>query len=144
MSTQNKDLLRRTFEEVMNRRNMDFVDQVFASDFIGHDTSGGTYGVADFKRSVTDVLAAFPDCHITIEDQLSDGDKVVTRWVASGRHQGEYMGVPATGEYGSMMGISIDRVAGERIVESWEITDDAGMMRQLGLIPDLTEAGSQP
>jgi steroid delta-isomerase-like uncharacterized protein len=143
MSQENKNLLRRTFEEVMNRGNLNFIDQVFASDFIGHDTTGGTYGVADFKQSVMDVLAAFPDCQITIEDQLSDGDKVVTRWVGRGHHQGEYMGVPATGKYGSMMGISIDRIAGERIVESWEITDDAGMMRQLGVIPELTEAGTQ-
>jgi predicted ester cyclase len=80
------------------------------------------------------MLSAFSDRRVTIEDQLADGDKVATRWRVTATHSGEFHGIPATGRRGSMTGISIDRLAGGKIVESWEVTDDAGLLRQLGAV----------
>ena len=136
MPNGNKLLMRRLFKGLMNQRDIDLIDQMFASDFVGHDTSGGTFTAPDFKQSVREVLDAFPDCAITIEDQLEDGDKVATRWTGRGHHHGVFLGIPPTGKSIAISGISIDRIANEMIVESWEITDDAGLMRQLGLIQE--------
>ena len=80
------------------------------------------------------MLSAFSDRQVVIADQVVAGDKVTTRWIATGVHAGQFNGIPATGRHVSMTGISIDRIAGGKIVESWEVTDDAGLLRQLGVL----------
>jgi steroid delta-isomerase-like uncharacterized protein len=131
----NSQLMRRAFAEIMLRGNVDAVDQLFARDFVGHDTAGGTFDREEFKEGVRAMVAAFSDRQVTIADQVADGDKVVTRWTATGVHSGPFQGIPATGRRGSLTGISIDRSAGGAVVESWEVTDDAGLLRQLGIMP---------
>jgi steroid delta-isomerase-like uncharacterized protein len=135
MDGSNARLMWRAFAEIMGRGNVDAIDELFASDFVGHDTAGGTFGREEFREGVLAMLAAFSDRQVTIADQVVGGDKVVTRWIATGVHAGDFNGIPATGRRGSMTGISIDRIAGDKIVESWEITDDAGLLRQLGALP---------
>jgi steroid delta-isomerase-like uncharacterized protein len=131
----NGHVVRRAFEEIMNHGNVDIIDELFASDFTGHDTADSTFGREKFREGVLAMLAAFSNIHVDIADQLVDGDKVATRWRATGVHAGEFYGIPATGRHGSLTGISIDRIAGGKIVESWEVTDDAGLLRQLGVMP---------
>jgi steroid delta-isomerase-like uncharacterized protein len=135
MDDGNDEVMRRAFEEIMARGNIDIIDKLFASDFAGHDTAGGTFGREEFRGGVLAMLAAFSDRQVVIADQLVDGDKVATRWQASGVHSGELNGIPATGRHVNLTGISIDRLAGGKIVESWEVTDDAGLLRQLGVLP---------
>ena len=135
MDDENGRLMRRAFEEVMARGNIMAIDELFAGDFAGHDTAGGTFGREEFRAGVLAMLAAFSDRHVTIADQVIDGDKVATRWRATGVHSGHFNGIPATGRPVSLTGISIDRLAGGKIVESWEVTDDAGLLRQLGVLP---------
>ena len=137
MDETNSQLMRRAFAEIMLRGNVDAVDQLFARDFAGHDTAGGTFGREEFKEGVRAMLAAFSDRQVTIADQVSDGDKVATRWTATGVHSGPFQGIPATGRQVNLTGISIDRIAGGAVVESWEVTDDAGLLRQLGVMPPL-------
>ena len=79
--------------------------------------------------------AAFPDLQYTVEDQIAEGDKVVTRYTASGTHRGELMGIAPTGSRVEITGISITRVEDGKIEEIWETHDALGMMRQLGVIP---------
>ena len=81
------------------------------------------------------MLSAFSDRQVEIADQVIAGDKVATRWQATGVHSGDFNGIPATGRHFRMTGISIARIAGGKIVESWEVTDDAGLLRQLGVLP---------
>jgi predicted ester cyclase len=81
------------------------------------------------------MLSAFSDRQVVIADQVVAGDKVATRWTATGVHSGDFNGIPATGHRVSLTGISIDRIASGKIVESWEVTDDAGLLRQLGVLP---------
>lgn len=80
-------------------------------------------------------MSAFPDTKMTVEQQIAEGDKVVTRWKAQGTHKGELMGIPPTGKQVTVTGISIERIVGGMIVESWEEFDQMGMMQQLGVIP---------
>jgi len=92
-------------------------------------------GPAGVKELIAGYRAAFPDIHVTIEDQIADGDLVVSRWSAKGTHQGELMGIPATGKHATVTGITIDRIADGLIVESWNNWDTLGLMQQLGAIP---------
>jgi steroid delta-isomerase-like uncharacterized protein len=135
MDESNGQVMRRAFEEIMTRGNIAVINELFASDFTGHDTSGGTFGREEFREGVLDMLSAFSDRQVKIADQVVAEDKVVTRWQATGVHAGEFNGIPATGRRVSLTGISIDRISGGRIVESWEVTDDAGLLRQLGVDP---------
>jgi predicted ester cyclase len=72
---------------------------------------------------------------MAIEDQIAEGDKVVTRWSTSAVHTGNLMGIPASGKPGMVSGITISRVAGGRIAEEWTNWDQVGMLQQIGAIP---------
>ena len=135
MDETNGRVMRRAFEEIMAHGNVRAIDELFASDFAGHDTSDHIFGREEFRAGVLAMLSAFSARQVEIADQVVDGDKVATRWKATGVHSGEFHGIPATGRQVSMTGISIDRIAGGKIVESWEVTDDAGLLRQLGVMP---------
>jgi steroid delta-isomerase-like uncharacterized protein len=81
------------------------------------------------------LLRAYPDLHITIEDMIEEGDKVVFRNTVTGTHQGEHMGIPPTGKSVSYNEVIIVRLAGGRIAETWAVVDVLSQMRQLGAIP---------
>jgi steroid delta-isomerase-like uncharacterized protein len=72
---------------------------------------------------------------MAIEDQVAEGDKVVTRWTATGTHKGELMGIPPSGKKVRVTGIAIDRLEDGKIVESWSSFDQLGMLQQIGAIP---------
>ena len=136
MSTEdNKALVRRFFEEVLNQRNMALIDETVSLAYIEHTPSGPVYGLEGFKQFVNMYFSAFPDVHYTIEDMVAEGDKVVTRWTGRGTHQGPLMGIPPTGKQATVTGIAIDRFEGGKFVESWLEFDALGMMQQLGVIP---------
>jgi steroid delta-isomerase-like uncharacterized protein len=82
---------------------------------------------------------AYPDLHITIEDLIEEGDKVVSRNTVTGTHQGEYMGIPPTGKSVTYNEIFIARFAGGRIAETWGVVDVLAQMKQLGAIPAAVE-----
>jgi steroid delta-isomerase-like uncharacterized protein len=90
-------------------------------------------------QKVKDVFArlhrAYPDLHVTIEDLVEEGDIVVSRNTVTGTHQGEYMGIPATGKSVTYNEVIIARFAGGRIAETWGVVDVLAQMRQLGAIP---------
>jgi len=137
MSAENKALARRLVEEAFNAGRLEVVDELVASDFVEHDPSltEEVRGPAGVKELVAGYRAAFPDIRITIEDQIADGDYVVSRWSGTGTHQGELMGMPATGKQATVTGITIDRIVDGRIAESWDNWDTLGLMQQLGAIP---------
>jgi steroid delta-isomerase-like uncharacterized protein len=104
MSQQNKALVRRAVEEVWNRGNFAIVGELVASDLLIHSSTPGDdiQGPEGVKQFYTTLRAAFPDIHFTIEDQIAEGDRVVTRWTARATHKGEYQGVPPTGKQFSL------------------------------------------
>jgi hypothetical protein len=92
-------------------------------------------GADALKRVWAILLQAFPDLHVTVEDVIAEGDKVVTRNTVTGTHQGDFMGRPPTGKSVSYNEIFIFRFAGGRVAETWGVVDSLSVMRQLDLIP---------
>jgi steroid delta-isomerase-like uncharacterized protein len=136
MYEENKALARRLFEDIWNKGNLDAFDDIYAPDIVNHTLPPGIpQGIEGNKMFTKMYLTAFPDTKMTIDLQIAEGDKVVTRWHAQGTHKGELMGIPATGKQATVTGIAIDRIAGGRIVESWGEFDQMGMMQQLGVVP---------
>lgn len=136
MSEENKALVRRWFEEIFNQQDFDVAEEIVARDHVDHDpalpdTPPGPEGV---KQSVGLYHGAFPDAHITIEDQIAEGDRVVTRWTGRGTHRGDLMGVPPSDNRVTVAGVTINRISDGKIAESWDNYDALGMMRQVGAI----------
>ncbi len=135
MSRENKTIVRQTIEDVWNRRNLDVVDERFASDYIGH-TFAEIHGPDGVKeRFVSPLSRAFPNLRFTIDDEIAEGDRVVQRWTARGTHDGEFQGILPTGKDVTITGISLFRVANSKIVEGWTNADMMGLMQQLGASP---------
>ena len=93
-------------------------------------------GAAKLKEVFRRLHQAFPDLHITVEDLIAEGDKVVGRNTVTGTHRGEYMGLPPTGKTVAYNEIFIFRCEEGRIAETWGVVDVISQMKQLGLIPD--------
>ena len=134
---ENKAITRRFLEEIFAGGNLELVNEIFAPNFVLHDPSvpQQVRGPEGIRQYIAMYRAAYPDTHFTIEDQIAEGDKVVTRWTGQGTHQGELMGVPPTGRRVTVAGIEVDRIAGGKIEETWVSYDALGMMQQLGVIP---------
>jgi len=130
-----KTISRRFFEEVWNDGNLDALEDLAARDSVLHDRDMGEHRGLDAARAfVGTYRKAFPDLRFTIEEQIAEDGKVVTRWTARGTHQGELMGIPPTEKSVSVSGVTIDRIADGRIAESIGSWDALGMMQQLGLL----------
>lgn len=137
MSQQNTMLVRRAIEEVWNGGNYANLGDYVAEDIVIHasppgEEIHGRKGIIQFYGALR---AAFPDLHFTIEDQIADGDRVVTRWSASGTHNGEFQGISPTGKTVRITGIDIDRFAGGKVVECWPEANELGLLQQLGVLP---------
>jgi predicted ester cyclase len=133
---ENKAIVRRIYDEVINGKNLEVIDELCSPDIIDHTAPPGTpKGIEGVKQSMGMFLTAFPDLHITIEDCIAEGDKVVTRYTFRGTHQGDLMGIAPTGKRVTVSGIAIDRVVDGKGLEHQEIFDQLAMMQQLGVIP---------
>jgi hypothetical protein len=128
------------FDDVLNsgdeERIFKTIDEVVAPDALIRtplpiEATGAELAKELFAR----LLRAYPDLHITIEDLIAEGDKVVSRNTVTGTHQGEYMGIPPTGNSVTYNEVIITRFANGRIVETWAVVDVLAQMRQLGVIP---------
>ena len=140
----NKMLVRHLFDEIWNKGNITFVEEVASPDWVAHGNLPGQEmpGLAGVRRFIAIYRTAFPDIHIAIEDQVAEGDKVVTRWTAGATHTGPLMNIPPTGKRVTVSGIGIHRVVGGKIVEQWGIDDTLGLMQQLGILPPLPTGGN--
>ena len=127
-------LSRRSFDEIWNNGNLDVADELFSRDYVNHDPASPEIppGPEGVKQLAKMYRRAFPDLRFTIDEMLATGDRVVSRWTGEGTHRGPLRGLPATGRRVRVCGISIHRMAGGRIVETWVSWDTLGMMEQLG------------
>jgi steroid delta-isomerase-like uncharacterized protein len=134
MSEQNKAVARAVLD-AFSGGDLDSLDDVVAADAVDHDPYNPyrEEGLEGLKKVIGMYRSAFPDLQISVEDQIAEGDKVVTRWVGTGTHQGELMGAAPTGKTTVVGGIGIDRVENGKVVEAWGYWDALGMMQQLGL-----------
>ena len=134
MSTEeeNKATFRRYLEEVWNQGNLELVDEIFDR-YVSHQPDGSTLerGPEDVKRFVGEFLTAFPDYHISIEEQIAEGDKVVNRVTIRGTHLREFRGMAPTGEEMEIPGMTVFRFSDEgKVVESWDSYDQLSLMRR--------------
>jgi steroid delta-isomerase-like uncharacterized protein len=144
MSVQNKAVAKR-FYDAWNARDLDAFDEIVAPEAEDHDPQNPfreMRGPAGAKRAAEMYHSAYSDGRINVHEQVAEGDLVVTRWTGTGTHDGELMGMPPTGKWVEIDGITIDRIADGKIVESWTCFDTLGMMQQLGAIPEAQPAGA--
>lgn len=132
---ENREVVRRAYEELWNERNVEVVDELATEDFLNHAAPPGRQrGRQGLKDVVRMFENAFPDFRYEVEDVISEGEKVAVRDVFVGTHQGDFMGIPATGNRVTMEAIHIFRFEVGRMAEHWVARDDLGMMRQLGAL----------
>jgi len=118
----NKALARRWFDEVINTRNPDAVYDIYSSDYVYHGPEGMELRDLDSVRAfAAAILLASDDRHAVVQQQVAEGDFVVTRFTSVGHHTGPYQGLEATGKIWTTEGIDISRIADGKIVEGWEI-----------------------
>ncbi|MCL4846373.1 MAG: ester cyclase [Acidobacteria bacterium] len=135
MSEPNRTLVTRLWEQVWNEGRLEVIDEVIAVEWQTHDAANpGVRGREGLQQLVTKYRTAFPDLHFAIEDMVAIGDKVVTRWHATGTHLGPLDGLAPTGQHGETPGITIDRIVDGRIHESWTSWDTLGLLVQIGAV----------
>ncbi len=116
----NKVLVGRILEAIWSQNNLAVVANDFASDYLGHSVTE-IHGPDGWKEWAATVYQAFPNSLFTVRDQIAEGDKVVTRWVASGTHVGEFAGHRPTSKMVTINGIDISRIANNKIIEGWTV-----------------------
>jgi len=132
---ENKAIVRRFYEEVVNQGDLTAADELIAEDFDDHSGSGSSQGRQAFKRFATMLTSAFPDLHLTVEDMIAEQDKVVARVTVRGTHRGTLFGsIPPTDRAVTFTGVDIIRISEGKIAERWNQRDLLGLMRQLGVI----------
>ena len=120
MSEDKKAWLRKSMDEIWNKGNLEAAGEFYAADVVIHNAAPGNPGGLDgVKYTVSGLRAAFPDIQFTVDDLIAEGDKITERWSATGTQKGEWLGAPPTGEKTTMGGISIVRIANDKIVEIW-------------------------
>ena len=143
MSEQNKTLVRHIIEEIVNQGNLELVNQFISPEYTYFEPTVGPMKAREgYMAIVTTYRNAFPDMKLTIEEQLAEGDSVVTRWRAGGTHRGELMGIAPTGKRVSVQGVVISRVKNGQLADDFESYDVQGMLRQLGVAPTLAKTAA--
>ncbi len=142
MSTEaNKAIVRRFVEEVQNGGDLAALDALAAPGYVNHSAPPGVPPDREGLKQLTAMFRqAFPDGRMTIEDMVAEGERVATRKTFRGTHRGELMGIPPTGKAVAIGLIDIVRVADGKVVESWSVADDLGLLRQLGALAPLGPA----
>jgi steroid delta-isomerase-like uncharacterized protein len=142
MSTESNKAAVQRFRDAFTAGDLDGAAAVFAPNAIIH-LSGAPEPLTTegFKQLGGMMLSAFSGGTGTVEDMIAEGDKVVSRLTFRGAHTGELMGIPPTGKSVTISEVIIDRFAGGKIVESWRLFDQMGMMQQLGVIPAPGQVG---
>jgi steroid delta-isomerase-like uncharacterized protein len=145
MANEENSRIARHFIEICNQQQFDLMDELFVEDYVHHDPNlppEAQRGRDNYKQVIVQLLRAFPDLQGTIEDVVSDGDKVVTRMRWRGTHQGELMGVPPSGNSVDFTMIEIQRLTGGKIAEGWAQFDAMTMLQQIGAIPTTAHAST--
>ncbi len=137
-----KALARRFYAEIFERGDVAVADEILTPDFVWHNQVPP--GPAGVKTFATEMRTAFPDLRLTAEHVVAEGDRVAILWTLSGTHQGEFFGVPATGQRVMIPGLDIYRIDNGKIAELWTVGDDLSLLAQLGAIPGFGDDAATP
>jgi predicted ester cyclase len=128
--------IRRIFEEAFNLGKLAVIDEVTSPNLFAHNVIAGTpNGPQGLKLLVSMFRTAFPDLRCIVEDEIVEGDKFAVRWSIHGTHRGMFLGNPPTGKQVDVLGILFGRTENGRIIEDWTLTDQLGILQQLGIVP---------
>jgi predicted ester cyclase len=135
MTATDEAVVRRFYEQMCNERKNELAPEIFTADHQMHDRQvpAGT-GPQGMVEAIS-VYQTGVNGHWNVDDIFSAGDQVVVRWTGSGEHVGEVNGIPPTGKKVRVDAISIHRVDGGKIAETWEVWDTLGFLQQLGVVP---------
>jgi predicted ester cyclase len=130
-----KNLVRRFYDEALNGRRVQVIDELALADYAEHDPlSGQRDGLVGLKDRASMLIEGLAST-FTVHDVIAEGDRVVVRWTNAGIHSGEFLGIPPTGRSFDIAGIDIYRIENGRMAEHWHVVDQLTMLQQLGLIP---------
>lgn len=140
-----KQVINRFVEELWNERRLDVADAIFAQDCVTHQLRSGVpldavpRGPEAIKEHVAGWITSFPDLRFSIEQMLSEGDRVVTQLLMEGTHQGAWLGIPPSGKKIHIRMFTVHRVVQGKIVEDWVLVESLGFFQQLGLVADTAD-----
>ena len=132
---ENKTVVRRFVEEMQNQHNLDLIDELFSPNFVDYSGRTPPPSFEKLKPFFAFMFSAFPDLHFTIQQQLAEGDQVMTYKIFHGTHLGDFMGIPPTGKQVVFDNIDIFTVKDGKLTEHWTVGDMLSLMQQLGAIP---------
>lgn len=142
---QNKSTARRWFTDIIAQRKLAVADEIYAANHVINDPhappGGWPRGPEGLKMVVGVLGGGFPDMKVVVEDQIAEGDKVVTRWSATGTHTAPLMHVPPSGKTIKVTGANIARFSEGKIVESWFNFDMLTLLQQIGVAPTPGQPG---
>jgi predicted ester cyclase len=135
-----KEIVRRLTED--SWKDPSVIDELAADEYVGYDPTEPepVRGPAGLKAQLDKYATAFEGAHVTVAEQIAEGDIVTTRWTGRGMHTGEIQGVAPTGKEVTVTGITISRVENGKVVEERQVWDALGMLVQIGAVPVPTEA----
>lgn len=133
----NKNTVRRFFEEGPSKGDLRAADELLAPDFALHTPLPSAPGIQGMNDVISACRAAFEHLNVTVEDMVAENDRVAARFTARGIHKGAFMGLPPTGKSITMTGIEVFRMENGRIAELWGEANLLGLMQQLGILPPL-------
>ena len=140
MSEANKAVARRYNAEIVNQGNLALIDELFSADSIYRGPNFPELrGREARKQYFASLRSAVPDLHVTLDELIAEGDKVVLRWSLTGTHRGEFQGIASTGKKVSISGISILCLTSGMITDEFQEWDSLGYMQQLGVAPALVQ-----
>src|SRR5579884_1713359 len=140
-----KQLISRFVEELWNERRLDVADAIFANNCVTHQLRSGMpvdavpRGPQVIKEHVNTWVTGFPDLHFSIEQILSEGDRVMAELRVEGTHNGAWLGIPASGKKIQIRMVTVHRVEHAKIVEDWVLVESLGVLEQLGVVPNTAE-----
>ena len=138
----NQAAVRRFYEEVFNARNLGALDELLAPDGVDH--TFGSQNTEQAKQFFTMVHQAFPDLRVEVHDVIAEGDLAAARVTYTGTHQGEFLGIPATGKQTRTNGVDFFRMQDGRQAEHWGGPDTLSFLMQLGVMPGPGAPGPGP
>ena len=128
----NKTLINSFFAEVLNLKNLDAMDSLFAHDAVDHEGGQTIKGIQAVRDNIKAFIEAFSDVKVSIDHLIAEGEFIVSQSSLEATHTGSFAGVPASGRRVGITGLDLFRVSGGRIVEHWSYRDVFGLLHQIG------------
>ena len=138
MMFDNKNPLYRLYEEVINEKKFEVIDDLYASNYVNHIAPFGLESdIEGVKKLFREQAKAFPDWHITVNYVIEHGEKCIVRWTLTGTHTGKYFGIEPTGNRFKISGVDIETIVDGKITEHDGAEDMLGLLQQIGAVPML-------